>query len=61
MKYVILNDENGVAMLFHLNKDDVDLFVEKTRQINDLIPDFYNSTRLDELFRFNFHLLVPDL
>ncbi|KAI8532934.1 hypothetical protein RHMOL_Rhmol11G0256700 [Rhododendron molle] len=44
-KYVTLNDDNGVAMLFHLNEDDVDLFVEDTGQNHDNIPTFYNSTR----------------
>ncbi|KAF7151297.1 hypothetical protein RHSIM_Rhsim02G0093700 [Rhododendron simsii] len=43
--YVTLNDNNGVAMLFHLNEGDVDLFVEDTGQNNDLIPTFYNLTR----------------
>ncbi|XP_058189190.1 uncharacterized protein LOC131306780 [Rhododendron vialii] len=44
-KYVTLNDDNGVAMLFHLNEDDVDLFVEDIGQNNDNIPTFYDSTR----------------
>ncbi|KAI8571768.1 hypothetical protein RHMOL_Rhmol01G0144400 [Rhododendron molle] len=44
-KYVTLNDDNGVAMLFHLNEDDVDLFVEDTGQNNDPIQAFHNSTR----------------
>ncbi|KAI8551614.1 hypothetical protein RHMOL_Rhmol06G0199500 [Rhododendron molle] len=45
-KYVTLNDDNGVAMLFHLNEDDVDLFVEEIRQNNDPIRNTaYNSTR----------------
>ncbi|XP_058211592.1 uncharacterized protein LOC131323766 [Rhododendron vialii] len=45
-KYVTLNDDNGVAMLFHLNEDDVDLFVEDLGQNNDPIHNTgYNSTR----------------
>ncbi|KAI8554409.1 hypothetical protein RHMOL_Rhmol05G0096500 [Rhododendron molle] len=55
-KYVTLNDDNGVTILFHLNEDDVDLFVEETGQINDHILAFYNSIRLDELFHFNLQL-----
>ncbi|KAF7113333.1 hypothetical protein RHSIM_RhsimUnG0136400 [Rhododendron simsii] len=43
-KYVTLNDDNGVAMLFPLNEDDVDLFVEDRGQNNANIPTFYNST-----------------
>ncbi|XP_058216949.1 uncharacterized protein LOC131327838 [Rhododendron vialii] len=44
-KYVTLNDDNGVAMLFHLNEDDVDLFVEDLGQNNDPIHNTaYNST-----------------
>ncbi|KAI8556460.1 hypothetical protein RHMOL_Rhmol05G0254600 [Rhododendron molle] len=53
-KYVTLNDDNGVAMLFHLNEDDVDLFVEDIGQNNDPIRNTaYNSTRLDDFFCFN--------
>ncbi|KAF7113726.1 hypothetical protein RHSIM_RhsimUnG0110500 [Rhododendron simsii] len=45
-KYVTLNDDNGVSMLFHLNEDDVDLFVEDLGQNNDPIRNTaYNSTR----------------
>ncbi|XP_058223128.1 uncharacterized protein LOC131332837 [Rhododendron vialii] len=44
-KYITLNDDNSVAMLFHLNEDDVDLFAEDIRQNNDNILTFYNSTR----------------
>ncbi|KAI8531876.1 hypothetical protein RHMOL_Rhmol11G0170000 [Rhododendron molle] len=52
-KYVTLNDDNGVAMLFHLNEDDVDLFVEEIGQNNDPIRNTaYNSTRLDDFFCF---------
>ncbi|KAF7113157.1 hypothetical protein RHSIM_RhsimUnG0155200 [Rhododendron simsii] len=45
-KYVTLNDDNGYKMLFHLNEDDVDLFVEDIGQNNDPIRNTaYNSTR----------------
>ncbi|KAF7134937.1 hypothetical protein RHSIM_Rhsim08G0133800 [Rhododendron simsii] len=45
-KYVTLNDDNGYKMLFHLNEDDVDLFVEDIGQNNDPSRNTaYNSTR----------------
>ncbi|KAF7120064.1 hypothetical protein RHSIM_Rhsim13G0145400 [Rhododendron simsii] len=45
-KYVTLNEDNGVSMLFHLNEDDVNLFVEDLGQNNDPIRNTaYNSTR----------------
>ncbi|KAF7127050.1 hypothetical protein RHSIM_Rhsim11G0055700 [Rhododendron simsii] len=45
-KYVTLKDDNGYKMLFHLNEDDVDLFVEDIGQNNDPIRDIaYISTR----------------
>ncbi|KAF7151212.1 hypothetical protein RHSIM_Rhsim02G0094300 [Rhododendron simsii] len=46
MKYVTLNDNNGVAMLFYLNGNDDDLFVEDTWQNNDSIPDLLQFNKI---------------
>ncbi|KAI8567348.1 hypothetical protein RHMOL_Rhmol02G0114700 [Rhododendron molle] len=57
-KYVTLKDDNCVAMLFHLNEDDVDLFVEDIGQNSDPIRNTaYNSTRLGGMFHFHVQLL----
>ena len=45
-KCLLLDDEDTVAMMFHCNEDEVDLFVEEPPRNNDDLPAVYPSTRL---------------
>ncbi|KAH7856699.1 hypothetical protein Vadar_004418 [Vaccinium darrowii] len=44
-KYLILCDDDGAIMFFHLNEDDVYVFVEEKGQSNETVSVFYPSTR----------------
>ncbi|KAH7842268.1 hypothetical protein Vadar_003374 [Vaccinium darrowii] len=44
-KCLLLDDEDTVAMMFHCNEDEVDLFVEEPPRSNDDLPAVYSSTR----------------